>query len=255
VSLRKADVAALVAAARERERFATATMVHPGYEAIVADFGCEVLALRLVGGLQGDLLVALHDGDRWGFLVTGYGSCPGCDALEACDTVAEAQALADELLQTIRWFKGPHVLLAHLLARDPATDFWLTEPDGPAALGTLVVAVVLAAASDGVPTARALGDVRAERDRQEARWSTQRGIHPDGTGQGPADDRAAFVAQAIVEAAARRGQGHVTWRMILEEEVAEACAEVDPAKLRAELIQVAAVAVAWVEDLDHRRQS
>ncbi|MEY9934267.1 hypothetical protein ABH926_008932 [Catenulispora sp. GP43] len=39
---------------------------------------------------------------------------------------------------------------------------------------------------------------------------------------------------------------------MLLEEVYEALAEVDPAALRAELVQVAAVAAAWVEDIDSR---
>jgi hypothetical protein len=36
------------------------------------------------------------------------------------------------------------------------------------------------------------------------------------------------------------------------EEVREAMAESDPAKLRVELVQVAAVSVAWIEALDRR---
>lgn len=45
---------------------------------------------------------------------------------------------------------------------------------------------------------------------------------------------------------------HTAWDGILLEEVYEALAESDPAKLRAELIQVAAVAVAWVQAIDRR---
>lgn len=44
------------------------------------------------------------------------------------------------------------------------------------------------------------------------------------------------------------------WRTILAEEVYEAFAETDPARLRHELVQVAAVAAAWVEDIDSRSQ-
>jgi hypothetical protein len=46
--------------------------------------------------------------------------------------------------------------------------------------------------------------------------------------------------------------GYLDWLHILREEVAEAFAESDPAKLRAELVQVAAVAVNWVEAIDRR---
>jgi hypothetical protein len=47
--------------------------------------------------------------------------------------------------------------------------------------------------------------------------------------------------------------GVITWADIFEEEVAEALAEVDLERLREELLQVAAVAVAWVEAIDRRR--
>jgi hypothetical protein len=46
----------------------------------------------------------------------------------------------------------------------------------------------------------------------------------------------------------------VTWAHILTEEFYEALAEADPEKLREELVQVAAVAVAWVECLDRMRR-
>lgn len=46
------------------------------------------------------------------------------------------------------------------------------------------------------------------------------------------------------------GDGTVTWWHILREEVFEAAAENDPEKLRAELVQVAAVAVKMIDALD-----
>lgn len=44
----------------------------------------------------------------------------------------------------------------------------------------------------------------------------------------------------------------IAWDGILLEEVYEALSETDPKKMRVELIQVAAVAVAWVECIDRR---
>lgn len=44
--------------------------------------------------------------------------------------------------------------------------------------------------------------------------------------------------------------GVVTWWHVLREEIYEAFAESDPAKLRAELVQVAAMAIRWIEDLE-----
>lgn len=92
-----------------------------------------------------------------------------------------------------------------------------------------------------------LNEVEQERLRQDAKWGEQN--HPDGTGaQGHKDY--ASAARYACEAAFRGKRGD--WLHILNEEVAEAFAESDPAKLRAELIQVAAVAVAWIEAIDRR---
>ncbi|RVX40416.1 ADP-ribose pyrophosphatase YjhB (NUDIX family) [Nonomuraea polychroma] len=101
----------------------------------------------------------------------------------------------------------------------------------------------------GVPgsLARVLAEVAAERAAQDKRWGMQE--LPDGTGGGrttAASDR----ARQETETAAR--DGALTWRHVLAEEVLEAFAEADPDRLRAELIQVAAVAVKWTQALDRR---
>lgn len=95
---------------------------------------------------------------------------------------------------------------------------------------------------------RVLGEVGDERIRQRERYGQQR--HPDGTGL-PGDQFACVRAQVACDRAT--DERRLTWRHILEEEVCEAFAETDPELLRAELIQVAAVAVQWIEALDARK--
>lgn len=52
----------------------------------------------------------------------------------------------------------------------------------------------------------------------------------------------------------RSGHGEVTWGDIFLEEAAEAFDEIDDmTALRAELIQVAAMAMAWIRALDHQQ--
>jgi len=98
-----------------------------------------------------------------------------------------------------------------------------------------------------------LADIASERHRQDVKWGADR-HHANGTGRaGDAAD--ARDAQARCEMAFENGFG--SWRHILDEEHAEVNAEPDlsksdPAALRAELIQEAAVAVAWIEDLDRQ---
>lgn len=108
-------------------------------------------------------------------------------------------------------------------------------------------------------TLRVLLEVSNERRRQDAKWGEQN--HPDGTGP-----ETRPFARTDVNLDLRTGgelaliftdrtnrlacEGTLTFEAILTEEYAEALAEDDPASLRAELVQVAAVAVAWVEKID-----
>jgi hypothetical protein len=104
---------------------------------------------------------------------------------------------------------------------------------------------------------RVLADIDAELVSQDDRWGPQN--HVDGTGPsvwwglvGPAAD-VREMARDITEIHAHETDGlPLTWLDILREEVAEAFAEGDVDTLRAELIQVAAVAAQWVEAIDRR---
>lgn len=117
----------------------------------------------------------------------------------------------------------------------------------------------------GVPCTRerfvVVEDVLQERMAQDAQYGEQN--HPDGTGPDldivddighfPRNGNASLAEDAKDRTAAlSRVPGRVTYAHILTEEWAEAMAEDDAAKLRAELVQVAAVAVAWVEAIDRR---
>src|SRR4051794_1981719 len=91
-----------------------------------------------------------------------------------------------------------------------------------------------------------LDDVADERVRQIEKWGVQ--SLADGTGdiwEVPANEAKRITAE-------RFGAGLGNWGDVLLVEVFEAMAEADPARLRAELVQVAAVAVAWIEDVDRK---
>lgn len=93
-------------------------------------------------------------------------------------------------------------------------------------------------------------DILAEFDRNNARWGDQSHLL-DGTSEAHFR-RAADHHRQQCQTQARYGT--VNWGDILLEEVYEALAEEDPVKLRAELVQVGAVALAWVEAIDRRQQ-
>lgn len=103
----------------------------------------------------------------------------------------------------------------------------------------------------GYAAARVLTDVLHERARQDAKWGEQN--HPDGTGPLEAIDHIGVTAEharKLCDQEHRAGRG--TWAHIAVEELAEALEAADPADLRTELVQTAAVLVAWIEAIDRR---
>jgi len=120
-------------------------------------------------------------------------------------------------------------------------------PDDPADAVPLVELRIPRAADPA--TAGVLDEVAAERVRQNERWGEQN--HRDGTGDRRWRDAANHVRSEVDDEARA---GRTTWNGVLREELFEALAESDPARLRAELVQVAAVAVAWVEAIDRRTE-
>lgn len=101
---------------------------------------------------------------------------------------------------------------------------------------------------DSAATERVLADIGDERERQDVKHGAIQDI-PDGTG-GKLFREQADYARAITDS--RAAKGTVTWADVLREEFFEAMAESDPALLREELIQTAAVCVKWVEHIDRK---
>jgi len=108
-----------------------------------------------------------------------------------------------------------------------------------------------------------LADIKAERDRQDAKWGDQSNSR-DGTGADvqpmyemgrvsslTSARSLAWKATNQTDVESRR-PGGASMASILLEEMFEALAEDEADKLRTELIQVAAVATAWCEYLDRR---
>ena len=98
----------------------SAKELYPGYswydyKPMIEEFG-RVAFMISDGGYQGDSWVLYDDYNyifsertgkyRVGYLEFGWGSCSGCDALQACETISEVQELLDELKTQIKWFDG-----------------------------------------------------------------------------------------------------------------------------------------------------
>lgn len=104
-------------------------------------------------------------------------------------------------------------------------------------------------------TEQVLSDITSERRRQVAKWGVQhRPEFKPLTSLVDAQVRE-LTAKALCDYFEKKGPllgytGGATWEHILDEEYAEALAETDPIKRRKELVECAAVIVAWIEDLD-----
>ena len=71
---------------------------------------------------QGDSRVLFRDGERYGVLIFGWGSCSGCDALQACDTYEEVDDLRHQLEGEIVWGTREETL-AYIKGKDWAGTF------------------------------------------------------------------------------------------------------------------------------------
>jgi hypothetical protein len=143
--------------------------------------------------------------------------------------------------------------LAYVLLRRGAEPGAVSIEAGAKGVSKAAAAEALRAVADqwgALPeqaaTRAVLDEIASERRRQDDKWGEQN--HPDGTRASNQDW--AEEARAACQHAA--DEDALTWAAVLYEEFTEALAEEDPAKLRTELLQVAAVAVAWAEAIDRR---
>jgi hypothetical protein len=91
------------------------------YNPLIGSFG-EILLQVDDKDYQGDTRVILKRGDEYGLLIFGWGSCSGCDALQACDTYQDIENLRARLESDIKWLPAKE-LLAYLETHDWKGDY------------------------------------------------------------------------------------------------------------------------------------
>ena len=72
---------------------------------------------------QGDSRVLFRDGQRLGLLIFGWGSCSGCDALQACGNLKDVDKLRSELFDSIQWFENAAEAISYFETKDWSKDF------------------------------------------------------------------------------------------------------------------------------------
>lgn len=97
------------------------------YSPIVEDFGTIVIR-KDDDDYQGDSRILYDNNGTIGYLRFGWGSCSGCDALQACDTFKDIQDLMDELRGQVMWFDSKTDALKFFETHDWQGDYdWREE--------------------------------------------------------------------------------------------------------------------------------
>lgn len=72
------------------------------YTSMVSSAG-ELISEWCIGDWQGDYVYLIKNKDKYGFVVVGYGSCTGCDALQSCNNKKDVKALKESIISNIVW--------------------------------------------------------------------------------------------------------------------------------------------------------
>lgn len=105
----------------------TSLSPHAGYHDLLTFTGLNVLGAETFGVERGDYLFAVNDpeGQQYGVLIVGYGSCVGCDVLRGLrpphglpwdpQNLALLEIYAGELRNSVHWGTRPDLqrLLTH----------------------------------------------------------------------------------------------------------------------------------------------
>lgn len=98
------------------------------YQPMLDEFG-EILLQVDDDDYQGDSFLIYKKDNKYGLLIFGWGSCSGCDALQACDDIDEVQELMDSLYNSITWFDSLQELKNYISNNDIMELKWYCHSD------------------------------------------------------------------------------------------------------------------------------
>lgn len=97
------------------------------YQPILDSFG-EILVQVDDDDYQGDSRILYKKDNQYGYLIFGWGSCSGCDALQACSNYAEVDKLIESLRNDIKWFNSLQELKDYFGSKDWELEYsWQSE--------------------------------------------------------------------------------------------------------------------------------
>lgn len=73
---------------------------------------------------QGDSFLLYRKDEKYGILIFGWGSCSGCDALQACTSFEDVDDLINELKDSIAWFSNKEMLCEYVKNKDWEAEYY-----------------------------------------------------------------------------------------------------------------------------------
>jgi hypothetical protein len=98
------------------------------YQPILEEFG-EIIIQVDDDNYQGDSRLFYRIGSGFGYLQFGWGSCSGCDGLQACNSIEDVQVLIDELKSQIHEFIDKEEALQYFENHDWEGDYSSSEKE------------------------------------------------------------------------------------------------------------------------------
>jgi hypothetical protein len=100
------------------ERLIEVEKYGPSYDTLVSCFG-EIVVAVADNDYQGDTRYLVRGADgRWGVVIVGWGSCSGCDALQACSKPKDYAELRDSIGAGATWFDTAAACATYLTDKD-----------------------------------------------------------------------------------------------------------------------------------------
>lgn len=87
------------------------------YTPMVKSFG-EILIEVADNEYRGDTRYLLKNESKFGLLIIGWGSCSGCDALQATNTIQELAELMQSIENDVKWFDSFEELRSYVKNKD-----------------------------------------------------------------------------------------------------------------------------------------
>lgn len=112
------------------------------YEDLLRATGHEIVKSKMFGYYQGDYVFVLRKDGKLGVAVVGYGSCSGCDALQAAEPydisandeeatrqLGDVQALADQIAAGVVWPAEGKTLAEAVEEKIQADQWWAYDKE------------------------------------------------------------------------------------------------------------------------------